>query len=334
MGDGILTGAAKVIESIDNLSDGWFLVHKSKREAKADATYPQLYIEQMRESGIELSDSEAKAFMLMNAKTIRSAENLSAILDDVTIAEDAPTDEIQDEWYSAWVDGAKDAFSDWNRAIYKKALECKASDPTSLSRAALGVIAKLDESDIDTIEKLMGITPDGDRVLRVPMIVSDDDEVLGIIGLSMAKIGHMCDVGVLRQAAERQESRVVISPDYLKYAGYENSIVSVGQEGFDLMVELEFPEVGKVKVPSVRISSGFISKNSSGCFVIYGNYVLTEAGKEICGLLEPCSMVKVSEYLIEGCDRLARIENRNAANMMSNRDFDRKVAESVRRATR
>lgn len=328
-------GIAAIIKSVDDLSDGWFIVHKAKREAMADVAYSQLYIEQLREKGIELSESEAKAFAIMNARAIKSSENLSAILDEVHIPDDAEVERIDDEWYSAWIDGAKDAFSEWNRALYRRAMEMKAVDPLSFSRTSLGIIARLEEGDLLAIERVMGLVPLGDDHPAVPMIVVEDEDLLDLLRLSESQIGHLCDVGIIRQSQSRLRRGVVISSGYLDYPGNAGCAVATRQDGFDLMVGFEFAGDIKAEVPSERIPQGYFERNGHSCYVDYGNYVFTEAGKEICKLLEPEPPREISRYLTASYERVQKAErDAHRSTVMSEREFDRVIRASLDRIGR
>lgn len=325
-------GIAAIIKSLDDLADGWWLTHKARKAAKADISYSQLYIEHMREQGIELSENEAKAFVLMNSRGIKNAENLGAILDKVQIPDNTPADQIEDEWYSAWIDGAKDAFSEWNRDLYRSVMEHKALDPTSISRAALGIIAKMDKGDLPAIQKLMGLCALDECHYHNPMILSEEDEILRLAGLTRSTVGHLQDIGILRQ-----------TPDSITKQGiwYKTGIkidvdqVYFVQEGLERLVDFSFFGHEKVRIPvPCRTTNNGIRKTAK-VYVDYGHYIFTESGLEICNMLEPTKCTSIEDYLRIANKAISDNERKLASrNSISSREFDRAVAESIKRTRR
>lgn len=325
-------GIAAIIKSLDDLADGWWLPHKAKRAAKADISYSELYIEHMREQGIELSENQAKAFMLMNSRGIKNAENLGAILDKMQIPENAPADRIEDEWYSAWIDGAKDAFSEWNRDLYRSAMEHKAFDPTSVSRAALGIIAKMDKGDLLAIQKLMGLCALDECHYHNPMILSEEDEILRLAGLTRSIVGHLQDIGVLRQTPDSITKQGVWNKTSTKI---DVDQVYFIQERLERLVDFSFFGHEKVRIPvPCRTTNNGIRKTIK-VFVDYGHFVFTESGLEICNMLEPTKCESIEDYLRAANKAILENEQKLASrNSISSREFDRAVSESIKRARR
>lgn len=338
IGEGIehaANGADKLLARIQEMVSGPLAPRRARKQADAAEVAARGAVAVAEAVGVELSDREKRAIAFDAMKSIQGFTNIEATISMACLPDDADFGAIDDEWMSAFVNGAREAFSDWKREVFAHAVESKVADPMGMPIRALHAISRMERDDIRRFEAVCGLRPEVDGALGEPMIVSLDPDALSLVGLDPDGIMTLCDIGVLRRNAERVRRRAISeearfygadSPAYQRCTRPDSST--------RLHARLEFP-VGTLEIPCLRINVRKAIKSERHEYVDYGDFQLTDAGKSLAEIVKPCTSADVGRYIELGYELLGKRESEILSDgALCEREFDRAVAKSIDRQMR
>ena len=335
IGEGIehaANGAEKLLARIQEMVSGPLATRRARKQADAAEVAARGAVAVAEAVGVELSDREKRAIAFDAMHSIKGFTNIEATISMARLPDDADFGVIDDEWMSAFVNGAKEAFSDWKREVFAHAVESKVLDPSSMSIRALHAISRMERDDIRRFEAVCGLRPEVNGVLGEPMIVSLDPEALRLVGLNPDGIMTLCDIGVLRRSSERMR-RVAISEDARFYGAdspaYQRCVRP--ESSPRLHARLDFP-VGTLVIPCLRVNVRTAIKRENLEYVDYGDFQLTDAGRSLAEIVTPCTGIDVGRYIELGYQLLGKRESEMLSDgSLCEREFDRAVNKSIGR---
>ncbi len=298
-------GAGKLLEGIDKVMGGRFVAHRAKQEQKAAKSKRDFAIEMLQDAGVDISSEQKLGITLLAMKEMTGFENLEEVISRVAIPDGAEPQAIEDEWMARWVEGSKEAFSEWRRVIMADAARAKSIDATSISMAALDCIARMERCDIETLRRIAGLCPTGDDDGWGPMILSDDDSILGLAGLRQQDIGRLCGIGVIERLAERKQ-REIAPRSWIRRREFSNDRPYDG-DGKPIVITIDFPGTS-IDVKPAYYATSLVFGVKTRMFIDYGAYNLTEAGRQLCSLLSPIAPNDAKGYIDAAYARVAAEE--------------------------
>lgn len=328
-----LSGGAAFIEKLDQATGGWWVVHKAKRQLRAAEKKMALSKAALEGIGIQLSDDEVRAIAFSALQEVKGFENLCAVIERVNIPEDAPAEDIEDEWMSRFVECSKEAFSEWKRVLLSDVASAKASDPNALSIGALNCIARMEAQDMETLKKMRAITPDLSGLFTYPIILIKDDSLLSIVELDTKQIERLRDIGVLREVENRiRYDACTREPQEPFYDG--KPYIVCDYDGIDAYITLRFDDV-EIKYFATRVSRKTPISRDLDYFFDFGIYSYTTAGRELINLV-PCHLCpRLQDYLTQSQNTLSAYESvANRMPIFAEREFERAIRDIVRRMDR
>lgn len=336
IGEGIgaaASGSAAFIDKLDQATGGWWAVHKAKRQVKAAKKKMILSKAALEELGLELTDEEMRGIAFSALQEVKGFENLSAVIFQVNIPDDAPVGDIEDEWMNRFVECSKEAFSEWKRTLLADAASAKASDPSNLSIGALNCIARMESQDVETLKKLRSITPDFYPSLSCPIILFKEDGLLSLVGLDVESIERLRDIGVLYEVENRIRIDAYIrEPHNDVYDGKPYIICADKEDGQCITMRFGDEEI---KYPAISVLRTTPFSRSVDRFFDFGFFSYTTSGRELVGLIPFQRAERLSEYLTTGHHLLDNYESKvNKASMFEQRDFERSVRNVISRTHR
>lgn len=338
IGEGIehaANGAEKLLARIQDMTSAPLATRRAKRLAGAAEEAARGAVAVAEAAGVELSGRDRRAIAFSAMRDIQGFTNIESTIDMARLPKDADFGTIDDEWMSAFVNGAREAFSQWKRETFARAVESKVADPSAMSIRALHAISRMEREDIRRFEVVCGLRPEVDGALLDPMIVTLDPSALKVIGLSPEGIMSLCDVGVLRQVSSRTR-RVAVddrmcSPN-IDTTVYQRSHWIDGRAG--RFATLRFNGVD-VEIPVMTVYMKTAIKRETFRYVDYGSFQLTDAGRSLSEIVQPKAGLRIADYIelsytIEG----KRESERLSDGAFSEREFDRAVNNSLNRIIR
>ena len=335
IGEGIehaANGADKLLARIQEMTSGPLATRRARKQADAAEVAARGAVAVTEAVGVELSDREKRAIAFDVMRSIQGLTNIEATISIACLPDDADFGAIDDEWMSAFVSGAKEAFSVWKREVFAHAMESKVADPRGMSIRALNAISQMECDDIRRFEAVCGLRPKVNGILVEPMIVSLDPDALRLVGLDPDGIMTLCDIGVLRRSSERMR-KVAISEEARFYGADSPAYQRCTRlEGSPLLhARLEFPS-GTLEVPCLRVDVRKAVKSEHREYVDYGDFQLTDAGRSLAEIVRPCTQIDVSGYIELGYELLGRRESEMLSDgALCEREFDRAVDRSIGR---
>lgn len=336
IGEGIgaaVSGGAAFIDKLDQATGGWWAVHKTKRQVKAAEKKMLLSKAALEDMGLELTDEEKRGIAFSALHEVKGFENLSAVMAQANIPEDAPAGDIEDEWMNRFVECSKEAFSEWKRALLADAASAKASDPRNFSISALNCIARMELQDVETLKKLRGITPDFDLSLSGPIILFKEDGLLSFVGLDVESIERLRDIGVLHEVENRIRLNAYLrEPHNDVYDGKPYIVCVDNEDGHYITMRFGDEEI---KYPATSVLRRTLFSRSVDLFLDLGLFSYTTSGRELVDLIPFQRAEGLSEYLTTGHHLLDNYESKsNEVDMFERRDFERSVRDVISRTHR
>lgn len=338
IGEGIehaANGAEKLLARIQEMVSGPLATRRARKQADAAEVAARGAVAVAEAVDVELTDREKRAIAFDAMRSIQGFANIEATISMARLPDDAEFGAIDDEWMSAFVNGAKEAFSDWKREVFAQAVKSKVADPRGMPIRALHAISRMERDDIRRFEVVCGLRPTVEGELLDPMIVTLDPSALKVVGLSPEGIMSLCDVGVLRQVSSRTR-RVAVddrmcSPN-IDTTVYQRSHWIDGRAG--RFATLRFNGVD-VEIPIMTVYMKTAIRRETFRYVDYGSFQLTDAGRSLSEIIQPKAGLRIADYIalsytIEG----KRESERLSDGAFSEREFDRAVNNSLNRIIR
>ena len=168
IGEGIehaANGAERLLARIQDMASGPLATRRTKKLALAAKEAARGAVDVAKTAGAELSDHDRRAIAFDAMRSIQGFTNIEETVRMARLPGDADLGAIDDEWLSAFVNGAKEAFSDWKREVFAHTVESKVFDPSGVSIRALHAISRMEREDIRRFEAVCGLRPeiDGER---------------------------------------------------------------------------------------------------------------------------------------------------------------------------
>lgn len=333
IGEGIehaLTGVDKLMARIQDMAHGPLSVRRAKKQSDSAKVAAEGAIAVAETAGVELGEKEKRAIVFHAMREIRGFENIEETIALADIPPDVDFGKIDDEWMSAFIDGAKDAFSEWKRSILAKAVERKSIDPRSMPIRALHAISKMESGDIDCFERVCGLRPEVDGKIGDPMIVTLDPSALRLVGLDSDGIMSLCDAGLMRRSASR--FRKIAADERTCRPNLDRHVYEMCHwvEGSrNLHTWLRFPKE-RIEVPALRVYEKTAIKSETYRYIDYGDFRLTEAGRALAEIVSPVHLDDIKDYIelgyeIEG----GRESERLSDGVFCEREFRRAVKKAL-----
>lgn len=338
IGEGIecaANGVDKLLARIQDMASGPLATRRAKKLADAANEAARGAVAVAEAVGVELSDREKRAIAFDAMHSIQGFANIEATISMACLPDDADFGAIDDEWMSAFVNGAKEAFSDWKREVFAHAVESKAADPSTMSIRALHAISKMEREDIRCFEIVCGLMPESDGAPLNPMIVTLDPSALQIVGLSPDSVMALCDIGILRQHVAR--IRKIAADESTCSPNLDTSVYQMchridGRVGLYTVLRFSGSDI-EVPVMSVHVRTSI--KKEMLHYVDYGSFQLTDAGRSLAEIVRPKTELRIADYIELGY----KIEGKRESESLSDgvfceREFDRAVSKSLNRILR
>lgn len=330
-----LSGGAAFVEKLDQATGGWWAVHKAKQQVKAAEKKISLSKEALESIGIQPSDGEMRAIAFSALQEVKGFENLSVVVGKASIPEDAPAEDIENEWMSRFVKCSKEAFSEWKRVLLAECAEAKAIDSSSISMNALNAVARMEAADIEAFKALCSLAPYVDEKRLDPIVFYMDDTLLSLVGMSSRAVTRLCDVGVV-SVQEKRVQKVPHNdggPSFKFYAPGETQAYLVNREDNEIYIELSFGDMTWRYRPVSYWSRTYLGSNHKDYFD-FGLCTFTEAGKELSSFFAPRMPQRFAEYVnasLKISERVARRESESFEwEVASERDFERAVKKAIK----
>ncbi len=283
-------------------------------------------------SGATLAEADRRAIAYSAMRDLKGFENVQETLALVSIGDDAPTDDVEDEWLSLFLDCAENAFSEWKRRFLAGAVSAKLRSPHSLPLGSLHAISRMERMDMDALEAVCSVRIDEPCLEGVPVILCLDDEVLSLVGLDSESIMRLCDIGVLRRAPSRIRKGVV-TEEWLPRQGIDTKRQHfiVQKEGYSLEATVRF-STRTVVIHPMRLHVSTYMGWKSDVLMDFGEFEFTEAGKGLAAIADVETAENVEEYMAKGYEAVsAREEHDLSDGPLAKRDFERAVRKVVDR---
>ncbi len=338
IGEGIehaANGTERLLARIQDMASGPLATRRTKKLALAAKEAARGAVDVAKTAGAELSDHDRRAIAFDAMRSIQGFTNIEETVRMARLPGDADLGAIDDEWLSAFVNGAKEAFSDWKREVFAHTVESKVFDPSGVSIRALHAISRMEREDIRRFEAVCGLRPEIDGERGDPMIVSLDPDALKLVGLDPDGIMALCDIGVLRRSSERKRRAAI--PMDPRFPGsdspaYQRCVRPEKSSRYHAM--LVFPS-GTIEIPCLGIHIRRSIKSEFHEYVDYGDFSLTDAGKSLAEIVRPCDDLDVAGYISRGYEILGRRESEMLSDgAFCEREFDRAVMKSINRQMR
>ena len=326
-------GGGKFLEGVDKVMGGRFVAHRAKQEQKAARSNRDFAIEMLQDAGVDISAERKLGITLLAMKEITGFENLEEVISRVAIPEGAEPEAIEDEWMARWVEGSKEAFSEWKRAIMADAARAKSVDPSSVSAAALDCISRMEGRDIDALRLVAGLCPAGDDDGWGPVLFPEDDLLL-MVGLDLRAVRRLRDLGILHELPTEKRRGATVA-DWALHHDVGDSRICDGRNGGSASFVMDFLGV-RVEATPVFYHQRLTVGVETDLFVTYGRSDLTEIGKDLASLVVPIppDAGAMRSYLEEAFSRATDREiQRLESSQFSKREFERTVKEVLAHPT-
>ena len=326
-------GGAAFIDKLDQATGGWWVVHKAKKQMEAARQKMMLSRSALKEIGIEPTEQMVKGIAFSALQEVKGFENLTAVIERMSIPDDAPAGKIEDEWMNRFVECSKEAFSEWKRSFLADAAGAKAADPNSLSIGALNCIARMEAQDMKALEKLRSITPDFGLSITCPVVLFKDDSLLSMVDLDIMCIERLRDIGVLREVENRIRFDACTREPQENFYDGKPYIICIHDDTGEY-ITMRFGN-DDVRYPATRVSKRTPFSRTLDYFFDFGIYSYTTGGHELIKLIPFRRSEKLKEYLEESQKALTTYESRaNKFSIFEQRDFERAIKGIVKNMDR
>ena len=281
-------------------------------------------------SGATLAEADRRAIAYSAMRGLKGFENVQETLALVDIGDDAPMDEVEDEWLSLFLDCAESAFSEWKRKFLAGAVAAKVKSPHDLPLGSLHAISRMERRDLEAFEAVCSLRLDEPHLEGTPVILCLDDEVLSLVGLDSESVMRLCDIGVLRRASSRIRKSVV-TEEWGSRQGIDDrrQHLIVQKEDYFMEATVRF-STRTVVIPPMRIHVSTYMGWETDVFMDFGEFEFTEAGKGLAAIADVETATRVEKYMAKGYEVVsAREELELSDGPFAKRDFERAVRKAV-----
>lgn len=293
-------GAAAFGDVLNRASGGWWKVHKAKQQARAAKELMTIGIEAMEDLEIELSETDRRGIAFTVLQNIKDFENLESVVARMSIPDDAPASEIEEEWMSDWLDYSKKAFSEWNQEMWANIGTTQAVDPNSVSRIALSIISKMGKNDMQSFKDLCAISYyDAQDNIVDPLIFDLDDEHLEMVLLSEKTLRRFEEIGLIRILENEERLKKL---DFLQ-SREKYQIVHIGDDTGSGRVRFGL----KGQDVEVHYITGFEQQpfyTHHPLLIDFGIVRFTESGRELAGTISYEIQVNAQFYIQQSYARI------------------------------
>lgn len=189
-----------LLKRFDGVARGikrYILNRKNKNEKTMESFQYALSVFEQLE--IELPEEARYAWAIDTIEKLQGIENLSSVIQGARIPGDPKVDDIDDEWFSAFVNSSKKAFSNWSRVMYSDILSKELENPSSISVLTLSKLMQLGEKDFEAFLRVCSTCYfDNNRVVVDPLILSLDKQLLSMFDMKKDQLFLLEEIGLIK----------------------------------------------------------------------------------------------------------------------------------------
>lgn len=333
LGDGIEAGARgidRLVARLEDVSGHALAPAKELLSGPLARRRAESAVGIFEASGATLAEADRRAIAYSAMRGLKGFENVQETLALVDIGDDAPMDEVEDEWLSLFLDCAESAFSEWKRKFLAGAVSAKVKTPHDMPLGSLHAISRMERRDMDALEAVCSVRLDEPRLEGVPVILCLDDEILSLVGLDSESVMRLCDIGVLRRANSRIRKSVV-TEEWGARHGIDPKAqhVIVQREDLSMAATVRF-STRTVVIPPMRIQASTYMGWDIDVLMDFGEFEFTEAGKGLAAIAGVETAGCVEEYMVKGYEVVSAREERELSDgPFAKRDFERAVRKII-----
>lgn len=246
--------------------------------------------------GIHLSGRKLAILIENVSNSSLGINNFERVFSDVPPMGSFDTENVDDSWFSAFVDGAKRAFSNWESRAYGKVFHEETLSPGSVSMVTLTNMAKMGCRDIENFVQVCSLSyvDENDRYVR-PLIFFLDDNKLSRFDLSSRDLRILEEIGLIsirnmQKHIAKEDTEIAlqrISPG----VNVENRMVIFKTKSGQIILQRQYDWFETKKRLSVN----------------YGIVDFTESGKELANAFGMATHQELRPYIVECYRRIERM---------------------------
>lgn len=250
---------------------------------------------------VQLTEEERVALAIFAAQKQQGYENLKEVLRCSKINDASRVSDIGDEWFSAFTESSKEAFSRWSRVLHSQLLSRELENPGTVSVATLLKVMQLGEKDFNAFCGIFSTSYFHKNQVINPMVLSLDDKYLKKLGLSKNHLLLLEELGLVK-ISERpilKNLENFIGTGKTKYLRIIEYTTEHKITNFTYEVSLA---KDPIKFQGVVVPRGKNNPFGNRQMAFFGYVQFTQIGRELANTLDSASVDEetVRTYLAKG----------------------------------